>query len=205
MPLKKEGAILLLCISGLAVIITLLILPEALPEIGEEPLHVLTRLFALYGFLFVGVATLTTPFLREVTQAFGNSFLKVHHAFSILGFIFITLHPISNAFQEASLSVFLPSFDSWTSFWTLAGRPAFIIFYVALFAAFLQRNAPRYWRPFHALMYLVLFFGIVHANFAGEDFQNLGITIIFDTLFILTMAGFTFKRCRNYQMKRNLP
>ena len=111
-----------------------------------------------------GVATLITPFLKEITQAFGKPFLRIHHAFSILGIVFITLHPVFNAIQRLSLSVFVPRFDSWITFWRLAGRSAFLILYIALFAALLRVKAPKYWRPFHALMYIVLLFGIVNPS-----------------------------------------
>ena len=203
MALKREGAVVLLGIIALAVIIALLVLPEALPEIAEEEsIHVFVRLFGLYGFLFLSVATLITPFLSEITQAFGKPFLKVHHVFSVLGIVFITLHPVFNAVQRLSLSVFVPRFDSWETFWRLAGRPAFIILYIALLAAILRAKAPKYWRPFHALMYVVLLFGIVHANIVGDDFENLGIMIIFNALFLASIASFALKRYRNHLVKR---
>ena len=203
MPFNKTGVLAILSVILLALVITLLFLPHAMPEIAKgETAHVLTRLFGLYGFLLLSVATLTTPFLKEVAQVFGKPFLKVHHAFSAFGIAFITLHPVFNAIDRLSLSVFLPSFDSWERFWMLAGRPAFIILYVAIAAALLRRSAPRYWRVIHALMYVVLFFGIVHANLLGEDFEILGIMLIFDALFLSSLASFTYKRYKNYQTKR---
>jgi len=203
MPLKKTGVLAILGVVLLAVVIALLILPHILPEIVEgEAAHVLTRLFGLYGFLLLSVATLTTPFLKEVIQAFGKPFLRIHHTFAAFGIAFITLHPVLNAIDRLSLSVFLPSFDSWERFWMLAGRPAFIILYIAVAAALLRRTAPKYWRFFHALTYIVLFFGIVHANLIGEDFENIGIMLIFDALFLSSLASFTYKRYKNYQLKR---
>lgn len=199
MALKRKGVIFLLGIAVLAVIIALLFLPSVLEA---DPMRAAVRFFGLYGFLFLSVATLTTPFLREVTQAFGKPFLKVHHGFSILGIVFITLHPVFNAIERLSLSVFVPNFDTWNRFWMLAGRPAFIILYVAVVAAFLRAKAPKHWRVFHALMYVVLLFGIVHANLIGNDFGNLGIMLIFNALFIASLAGFVFKRYRTYLMKR---
>jgi predicted ferric reductase len=198
MVLKREGAVFLLGIIALAVIIALLFLSSA----GEEELtHLAVRFFGLYGYLFLSVTTLVTPFLREVTQAFGRPFLKVHHSFSILGVVFITLHPVFNAIERLSLSVFVPRFNSWLSFWRLAGSPAFIILYIALFAAVLRTRVPKYWRAFHALMYVVLLFGIVHANLIGDDFENLGVMIIFNALFLASLASFALKRYRNYSRR----
>ena len=200
MVLRREGALLLLGVTTLAVIIALIVLPEA---VEGEPIRVLVRLFALYGFLFLNVAVLTTPFLKEIRQALGRSFLKVHHSFAMLGIIFITLHPFSASIQSLSLSVFVPRFDSWEIFWTWAGRPAFIMIYIALLAAFLRRSISKYWRAFHALMYVVLLFGIVHANLIGGDFQNPIITVIYNALFVASIAGFVVKRYRNYRFKKN--
>ena len=201
MVLKREGIFFLLGITALAVIVALLFLPSAL-EVDLACLAV--RFFGLYGYLFLSTAVLLTPFLREVTQAFGRPFLKVHHSFAVLGVVFITLHPVFNAIERLSLSVFVPRFNSWNLFWLLAGRPAFILIYVAVFAAFLRAKAPKYWRAFHALMYVVLLFGVVHANLIGNDFQNLGIMLIFNALFIASLAGFALKRYRSYQLKRKM-
>jgi sulfoxide reductase heme-binding subunit YedZ len=198
--MKREGALLLLGVIALAVIIWLLVFPSS----EEDLIHQLVMFFALYGYLFLAMATLTTPFLKEIARAFGDTFLKVHHAFSILGIVFITLHPVFNAIDRLSLSVFVPRFDSWERFWMFAGRPAFIILYIALFAAVLRTKTPKYWRPFHALMYVVLLFGIVHANLLGDSFENLGIAVIFDALFVASIAGFVLKRYRNRQLRERL-
>jgi predicted ferric reductase len=200
MSLKRAGVVFLLGIAVLAVIIAVLFLPRA---IEGDLTRSAVRFFGLYGYLFLSVATLVTPFLREVTQAFGRPFLKVHHSFAVLGVVFITLHPVFNAI-EFSLSVFVPNFASWMTFWRLAGRPAFILIYVAVFAAFLRAKTPKYWRAFHALMYVVLLFGIAHANLIGHDFQNLGIMVIFNALFAVSLAGFAFKRYRSYQLKKKM-
>jgi predicted ferric reductase len=200
MPLKRAGVFFLLGIAVLAVIIAVLALPNA---IDVDLTRSAVRFFGLYGYLFLSVTVLVTPFLREVTQAFGKPFLKVHHSFAVLGLVLITLHPVFNAL-EFSLSVFVPRFDSWNIFWLFAGRPAFILIYVAVFAASLRAKAPKYWRAFHALMYVVLLFGIAHANLIGNDFQNLGVMLIFNALFIASLAGFVLKRYRSYMLKRRM-
>ena len=201
MPLKRAGAFFLLGIAVLAVIIAVLALPNTA---GVDLTRSAVRFFGLYGYLFLSVTVLVTPFLREVTQAFGKPFLKVHHSFAVLGLVFITLHPVFNAI-EISLSVFVPNFASWAAFWALAGRPAFILIYVAVFAASLRAKVPKYWRIFHALMYVVLLFGLVHANIIGNDFrENFGIALIFDALFIASIVGLAFKRYRNYKLKRRM-
>jgi predicted ferric reductase len=200
MALKRESILFLLGIAVLAVIIAFLSLPN---YIDVNLTRSAVRFFGLYGYLFLSIAVLLTPFLREVTQAFGKPFLKIHHVFAVLGLVFITLHPVFNA-MEFSLSVFVPNFASWMAFWRLAGRPAFILIYVAVFAALLRTKAPKYWRAFHALMYIVLLFGIVHANLIGYDFKNLGVMLIFNALLVASLAGLAFKRYRSYQLKRKM-
>ena len=131
MPLKRVGAIFLLGITVLAVVIAILFLTRAAEA---DTLRSSVRFFALYGYLFLSVTVLVTPFLREVTQAFGRPFLKVHHSLAVLGVVFITLHPVFNAVERLSLSVFMPRFDSWNLFWLLAGGLAYtggLGFYVA--------------------------------------------------------------------------
>jgi DMSO/TMAO reductase YedYZ heme-binding membrane subunit len=197
MALKPKGALLLAGIIALAVLVGVLIFPGFA---GYWP-YQLVGLLALYGYLFVALTTLTNPFLKELVQAFGKPFLKIHHSFAVLGVVFITLHPISYAIQS-SFSVFIPNFESWNLFWTFAGIPAFYVFYVAFLAALLRRKALRHWKPFHTLMYVVLFFGIIHANLLGSNFQNMAIAAIYDTLFAASMAGLALKRYQNYQIRK---
>jgi len=198
MFLKKAGILVLLSIIVLSAVIWLLVFPGSEEGFAAQ----LVMFFGLYGYMLLSVATMTSPFAKEVKQAFGASFTKVHHTFSILGLVFVTLHPVFNAVDSLSLSVFVPNFTSWITFWTFAGRPAFIILYVAFFAAVLRRKVSKYWQPFHALTYVVLLFGIVHANLLGGDFQTFGIVLIFDALFSASMASFAIKRFKNYRKKK---
>lgn len=56
MALKREGAVLLIGIIALAVIVALLVLPEA---VKAKPIHLLVRLFGLYGYIFLVVVLLS--------------------------------------------------------------------------------------------------------------------------------------------------
>ena len=198
MTIKREGWIIILGILALMTTITVM---APLFSYGE-PLELLVRLCALYGVAMLAIATIMTPFLKEFTHFFGKSFLRIHHIFAIFGIIFVTLHPTIFALRVGSLAVFIPRFDTWEIFWRLAGRPALYILYIAVVAALLRGMAAKYWRPFHALMYVVLFFAIVHGNLIGTDFQNLGIWIIFNILFVVAILGFILKRYRNYQLRK---
>jgi predicted ferric reductase len=197
MVVTRKGVGLISLLAVLFVAVTLITLASGYGNI----LRLAVRLFGLYGFIMLVTATLMTPFLREVVKIFGNPFIKVHHYFAVLGITFITLHPVFLAIQTLDITVFIPRFNSWYIFWAFAGRPALIICYIALVAGFLRRSAPKYWRIFHALMYIVLFFGIVHANLVGTEFQNLAIIIIYDILFTAAIAVFIVKRYKVYKIK----
>ncbi len=194
MKIKKEGWLLLLSVIGLYIIITAL----ALQTTGAELLDLAVRLCALYGLAALSISTAMTPFVKEITRSFGRPFLTIHQSFAILGLIFITLHPVFFAISAMDILVFVPKFDSWLVFWELAGRPALYILYVAASAALLRRKIPKYWRSFHMLTYIVLFFAIVHGNLIGTDFQNPVLLIVFNGLFAITIFTFALRRYQNY-------
>jgi hypothetical protein len=53
-------------------------------------------------------------------------------------------------------------------------------------------------------MYVALFFGILHANLIGTDFENLFILITFNALFAISIAAFILKRYQTYSLKQKL-
>ena len=158
MGIKREGWIFLLVVFLVFILVTIL----APLTYYSDPLNLAIRLCALYGFVALAFATAMTPFLKEITQAFGRPFIRIHHILAIFGIIFVTLHPVFFAISQSNLAVFIPRFDSWQIFWELAGRPALYILYIAAIAALLRAMIGKYWRYFHWLMYIVLFFVIVH-------------------------------------------
>jgi predicted ferric reductase len=198
MKIKKEGWIFLFGVIGLYIAITAL----ALQNTGPDLLGLVVRLCALYGLAALAISTAMTPFVREITQAFGRPFLTIHQTFAIVGLIFITFHPVFFAFSAMDILVFVPRFDSWLVFWELAGRPALYIAYVAASAALLRRKIPKYWRSIHGLMYIVLFFAIVHGNLIGTDFQNPALMIVFNVLFAISIFTFILRRYQVYQRKK---
>ena len=199
MPLTRNGYIISAAILLLFLAVTVLAL---LPGVPADPLRLLVRLSALYGFLAISIAVIMTPFLLEIYQNFGRPFLSVHHLFAAFGLAAVTVHPVAFAFRIANPLVFLPTVNSWTGFWINAGRPALIVIYIALVAVLLRRRIPKYWRPIHALMVVALFFAVVHANLIGTDFEGIWIPLLFNALFIAVLAAFGLKRWRGLQMRR---
>lgn len=198
MAIKRNGWLFLLGVLVVFLIVTVLAPLTAY----SDPLRLAIRLCALYGFVALAIATAMTPFLKEITQAFGRSFLRIHHSFAILGLIFATMHPIFFAILQFDVLVFLPKFDSWQIFWELAGRPALYILYIATIAGLLRSRILKFWRYIHALMYIVLIFVIVHANLIGTDFQNPILLALMNILFVIAMGALVLKRYQYYQRKQ---
>jgi len=197
---KKEGYLFIVAIVVFSILVSLLSYSMAY----THPFELSVRLFALNGFLALSIATIMTPFLGEVKNTFQKSFTTVHHSFAAIGITLATLHPVAFAIQVANPAVFLPNLQSWYLFWLLAGRQGLIILYVAAIAALLRRKIPKFWRPIHAFMYVVLFFAVVHANLLGVDFQNPLISAIFNSLFAASVVVFGLKRlqqCRRRQLR----
>jgi len=154
--------------------------------------------------MFLSIAVILTAFLKEVTLYFKKPFLRIHHYFAALGLTLITLHPIAFAVERLNPSIFIPTIGSLEIFLINGGRQALIIIYIAFAAVLLRRKIPKYWRPFHALTYLALFFGIVHANIIGTDFENLYILVAFNALFAASIAAFFLKRYQTYRLKKKV-
>ncbi len=198
MALTRAGWILSALIMALYAGVTAVVLTDP----PSDPLLLLVRLFALWGFLALGIAAILTAFLRDIRRVFGRPFLAVHHTFAAFGILFPTLHPVAFALLTADPAVFIPVFDSWTAFWALAGRPALYILYIALAGVLFRQTIRQYWRWVHGLMYVVLFLAVVHGNLIGTDFQNPVIFIIFNGLFAVVIAVFIVRRLQRMRAEQ---
>ena len=193
----KENAVFFAVIILFALAVSLV----ALTTRNIDPFDLAIRLFALNGFIALSVAAILTPFIKEVTPFFKKSFIKVHHYFAASGLLLLTLHPISLVIQALNPALFLPNVGSFYLFLFYGGSIALIAIYIAFGAVLLRRKAVAYWRPFHALMYLALFFAVIHGNLAGYDFQNVYLMAIYDGLFVAVIVAFVLKRFQFYKIK----
>jgi hypothetical protein len=197
---KEAGFFALVILFGL--VVSLL----AYSITPTDPLTLIIRLLALNGYIAVSIAVIMTPFLKEITLFFKKSFVTVHHDFAAAGLLLLTLLPVTVfiqglSFDEFIAAPFVPNFMSLYLFFFYGGVVALILIYVAFGAVLLRRKITKYWRPFHALMYLALFVGIVHANLIGVDFGNLYIKIIFDGLFAAALGAFVLKRVQFIRLR----
>ncbi|TET29007.1 MAG: hypothetical protein E3J70_08245 [Candidatus Heimdallarchaeota archaeon] len=213
--MKKEGYVFLASIGSIFAAIIILFLLNSGSGFGIP-----IRLFALLGLTSMFVASMITPFQKELYKIFKVPFLKIHHYLTIFGLTVITLHPVLSAIETAiattariGASVFLPDFSSAYGFWSLAGRPALIIIYIAVTGALIRKGFKKGWRWMHALNYIALLFGVVHGIMSGSDFYNFQIpvsanttgfimTIMFLIMITMTIATFTLKRIQIYKLKQ---
>ncbi|NPE06676.1 MAG: hypothetical protein GNW80_00200 [Asgard group archaeon] len=213
--MKKEGYVFLASIGSLFTAIIILFLLNSIGGLG-----ILIRLFALLGLTSMFVASMITPFQKELYKIFKVPFLKIHHYLTIFGLTMITLHPVLFAIERAIATtaregarVFLPVFTSAFDFWLLAGRPALIIIYIAVIGALIRKGFKKGWRWMHALNYIALIFGVVHGIMNGSDFYGfIGpisgnvpgfiMTLMFLVMTTMTMATFTLKRIQLYKLKQ---
>ncbi|WP_292519004.1 hypothetical protein [Methanoculleus sp.] len=198
MPLPRAGMLVAAVILALYALVAAVVLTTPY----EDPFRVIARLLALWGFLALSIATILTPFLREIMKVFGRPFLAVHHIFAAVGLLLPTLHPVTLALRSMNPALFIPVFSPWERFWLNAGRPALYLLYIAFAAVVLRKYIPKYWRWVHGLMYVVLFFAVVHGNLIGTDFEDPIIWTLFNTLFVLVVAAFLLKRWQKMQKKR---
>jgi predicted ferric reductase len=213
--MKKEGYIFIASISSIFAAVIILFLVNA-----AGTYNVLIRLFALLGLSSMFIASMITPFQKELYQFFKVPFIKIHHYLTYFGLTVITLHPVLFAIEKAiaespskGAAVFLPVFESAYAFWSLAGRPALIIIYIAVLGALIRKGFKKGWRWMHALNYIALVFGVIHGIMIGSDFHSLNyaislnvpgfiMTLMFLLMTVLTTVTFILKRIQLYKRKQ---
>jgi len=198
MPLKKEAIYII--VATLCLYIFILVLFLLTPF--SDGFNFIIRFGAIFGFTSMFIATMMTPFVVKLYKIFGRPFIKIHHLYSITGLILITLHPVAFAIWRLDITVFLPDFTSWYGFWSLGGRLALILIYIAVLGALLRKKIKKNWRIIHILNYVALFLAYIHGVLIGSDFQNIGILIIFTIMIILSFTTLFFKRYLSFKRKK---
>ena len=198
MPLKKEAIIIITATLSLYILVLVFFFLTPF----SDAFNFVIRFGALFGFTSMFVATMMTPFAVQLYKIFGKPFIKMHHIYSIAGLVLITLHPVAFAIFKLDITIFLPDFSSWYGFWSLGGRLALLLIYIAVIGALLRKKFMKNWRYLHALNYVALFLAYIHGILIGTDFQNLGILIIFTIMIILSFSVLIFKRYLSFKRKK---
>jgi DMSO/TMAO reductase YedYZ heme-binding membrane subunit len=111
------------------------------------------------------------------------------------------LHPVAIVIQALNPTLLLPNVGSLYLFLFYGGSVALIAVYAAFGAVLLRKKVVAYWRPFHALMYVALLFGVVHANLAGMNLQSIYLKVVYDRLFVSAVVAFGLKRLQFYRIQ----
>ncbi len=201
--MEKKGKRIIL-ISSLSVLYLTVFLIYILRSLGPF-IEEFLRFLALFGLLSLFVSSIMAAFTREIFQVFGKPFKKVHHIIALTALGLVTLHPIFVVIFYKNASLFLPNFDSLSSFMTFAGAPSLYLILLATLAGFFQRRIPKFWRYVHGLNYVALIFGVIHGIKIGADLSSSSaLKIIYILMLVLTTGAFVFKRYRNYKKKQRI-
>jgi methionine sulfoxide reductase heme-binding subunit len=156
--------------------------------------QLLRRIAGLTGIASLFIAILLSLLVRQSRQIFGVAYLKVHHLFSIIGLISISIHPVIMAIDFGTTRIFIPDFSSWNAFLANAGRPALYMIYIATIAAILRKNIAKYWRYIHSLLYLAFILGAIHGILSGSDLTNPVLHVLYIAMIVAVMIIFFYKR-----------
>jgi sulfoxide reductase heme-binding subunit YedZ len=191
---NQSGKIWVLVLIGIVALILVGGLVSLQPY--GSPLNWLIRGAALLGYTAIFLSAVSSATMRQVYRTFGRPFIKVHHILSVSALVLVTLHPLGAAIDAASLSVFLPKFDSWTTFLELGGRPAWYLIAVASLVALLRKSIGRNWRTIHFLNYVAFLLATVHAIMIGTDLKYSIVKVIAVALALVIVIIFIQKRRR---------
>ena len=154
------------------------------------------RLAALLGAVFILAAAISSAFSLQIARRLKGPFTKLHHPLAITGAALILIHPLLVAWNFKSARILIPNFDSWRSFWTMAGCPALVLVVLAIIAALLMRRIPRFWRWGHWLIYPAMLMAAVHGLRIGQDLRSPLLAVSLGILLALALAVFFYKRLK---------
>ena len=163
----------------------------------EGTWHFLGRISALTGLTSLFIAILLSLLVKESKRIFGVYYLKIHHTFSFLGLILISLHPVFLAIDFKNADIFIPTFSSWYDFFKNAGRPALYLIYIAVLAALLRKSMVKHWKYVHGLLYPAFLLGAIHSILNGRDLKIPILSILFMVEIIIVITIFCYRRYQN--------
>ena len=181
-----------LILAGVALLALVIVILAIQPP--PTPIYWLIRGAALLGYLTIFTAIVSSAYMPQLVRFFGRPFVKVHHVASITALAAMMVHPLSLAWENGTLSVFVPRFDSLLVFLTFAGRVVWPLVGIAALAAWLRKPIGKNWRVIHYLNYLAFWLVTAHAILIGSNFQSLTMRIIAIVLALVTIAVLIQKR-----------
>ncbi|AKB84463.1 ferric reductase [Methanococcoides methylutens] len=163
----------------------------------DMPLRMVDRATGLFAYLFIFLAILSSEYMMQMMKIFGTGFITIHHLLARIGISLMVIHPIAFAFEEKSISVFLPVLYPLKDFLELAGRPAFYLILIAVAAAVYRKHIIKKWKNFHYLNYLAFIMIFMHAWLIGTDLQYTIMKILWISMALIVFGVFVHKHLIN--------
>ncbi|MDY9927529.1 ferric reductase-like transmembrane domain-containing protein [Methanosarcina sp.] len=135
-----------------------------------EPLRMVARFAATFGYLTIFIAILSSEYMAKMRKILGLPFLKAHHNLARIGILLILIHPLALAIEAQDFRIFLPVLYPVEVFLALGGRTALYLFLLAAGIA-IYRKKYRNWKKVHYLHYLAFLLVTAHALLIGSDFR----------------------------------
>ena len=199
-PMQKHNTWLLVLTVPAVVGVSLLV-QLASPIEGWQ--YWLVRSLALSAYLFVFLAALSSASLPTVARTFGRPFVGVHHVATFAAFAAMVAHPFAYSLAVAgSLAPFVPRASSVLEFFQWAGRPALLLFIVAVIAGLLRLSFKKGWRYFHLVTYLAFILATVHANLLGTTLQIPAVRVASWLMAAVATIVFVRKRLQRRKLSR---
>jgi hypothetical protein len=198
---KRNTWVLVLLVP--AVVGVSLLVQLAFPLQGWQ--YWLVRSLSLSGYLLVFLAALSSASLPTMAKTFGRPFIGVHHVATVAGFVAMFAHPFAYSFAVGSLEPFVPRAASVYEFFLWAGRPALLLFIVAVVAGLLRLAFKKGWRYFHLAVYLAFLLVTVHANLIGTSFQSPVVRVVSWAMAAAVTVVFVRKRVQRLRARRPAP
>ena len=193
---RKTWVLFVAAIVALGVVVIIVAL-----DVYDFPRYSIIRAAALLGYLSVFATSMSSLYMRKLSQFFGRPFIKIHHIVAVTGLLLLAVHAFFNAWYSETLAVFIPRFESLHVFLVHGGRAALLLLGLGALAALLRTRLGRNWRIIHWLNYLAFFIATFHAFSLGTDFRYLIVRIV--AVFMVCLLVFSFVMQR-VQLRRRL-
>ena len=148
---------------------------------GRNFLDYSTRISALIAAVSIFFAIFTSFYRIKIYELFGLSQIKVHHIFTIIGWVFIVLHPLILFIRVKSFIIFTPVFTSSNDIIRTSGILIVCLLLIGNFGLIFMKKWKK-WVNIHLINYLALFLITLHAFYKGtefRDYKNIQMVILF--------------------------
>jgi heme exporter protein D len=180
--------------TAIGVVAVLIVCTIISLDLHDFPRYSIIRAAAMLGYLSVFVTSISSLYMKQLTQFFGRPFIRTHHIVAVTGLILLATHALFNAWYSETLSVFIPRLESARDFLAHGGRAALLLLGLGVLAALLRTRFRRNWRVVHWFNYLAFFIATFHAFSLGTDFRYPLIKVAALIMVCMLVSCFVLKR-----------